>query len=230
MTRMLILIAVLAVLAGCEVSPARRVDAAPAELARIRTIAVLPSPERETYVLANEGDAHLPDQVLPTLVAAGDQRTLLGGEERLTKLVQQRGAPVAVLLAADLAPRLTRLGYEARVEAIAWPATVEHPLPDFDKYKVDADAVLVIRTWRARFVAPDLDGAYVPRIYVIATLFGRDRKQVLYRRLHVCCDDASAASSFDDFDAMMSRPGRVSAALAGVAARVAATVAADLGR
>ena len=227
----LVLIAALALLAGCAEDPwTDSVYASPAELARIRTIAVLPSPESEMYFLTNGGDYNLPDNMLPSLVAAGDQRTLLGGEERLTKLANQKRGTEAELLAADIAARLTRMGYEARVEHISWPATWEHPMPDFGKISLDADAVMVVRPTRVSFLAPSIDSAYVLKIYAVATLFGKDRKQVLYQELHVCCDASAALPRFDDYDAMMSRPGRVADALAGVASGVGAAVAQDLKR
>lgn len=232
---------VTALLAGCFANSLQPVDRTPAAMAQIKTIAVLPPLEPEVYVVENSSDGSLHTGALSTLIATGDQRTLVGGNERLTKLVKQYDTePLAARLAANIAEQLKHLGYEAQVENGTWRATDVYSPIESDKIKSDADAVLVIQPSRVGFRATSVNGQYQPMLAGRFTLLGKDRKEVLYRGYHSCGWDSllmaanhwrlsSTKWGFDDFDQMISRPQKPAQALGDCASAVAATVAQDLG-
>ncbi len=167
---------------------------------------------------------------------------MVGGEERLTKLVRLCSAePASTLLAAGIATRLSQLGYAAHVEETPWPHVDQYSALDFGQLKSSADAVLLIMPTRIGFHAAGIDGKYQPMITAMVTLHGKDRKQLLYRRSHACGwapalgigqkeIPCATTWAFADFDQMISQPRKPAEALAEAAAAVAASVAEDLKR
>ena len=231
----LLLVVVVAMLAACA-GPVAKIDSSPIALAKVKTIAVIRTPEPKTYTVMNFGHPGMAFGLIGGLIAASDQSSK---QDQLTAALKKLDlAPTSTSLADSIAAQLTRVGFEAKVEDGPWVETDGKFQLTFDQINSSADTVLVVSPTIVGFVATGATSDYLPTITAIVTLLGKDRKETLYRGFHACGWQPKAEgwkysatkTTFSNFDALMADPEKTAGALRDVSAEIAMTVADDLKR
>lgn len=229
-------LAAVALLAGCA-APVPKIDAAPSAIASVKTIAVIRSPEPNTYTVMNFGHPGFALGAIGGAMVASDQQSK---QERLTKAIKEKSpAPMSTALAESIASQLARSGFEVKVQDGPWYLKADGNYRiEFEKIQSDADAVLVVEPTMVGFIATSALSDYTPTLRAVATLVGRDRKQELYRGYHATgwlpyqegWRTRPAKAGFPNFDQLMADPAKTAGALSEAAAQLGETVAEDLKR
>ncbi|MEJ8845753.1 hypothetical protein [Variovorax rhizosphaerae] len=227
-------IAALALLTGC-VGPVPRIEAAPAKLTEIKTIAVVRTPEPKTYTVMNIGHPGTAFGLVGGLIAAADQ---ISKTNTLSKAYQDQGTSTSAALTTEVVGQLKAQGYTVNEQDAPWNEKDGRFSLQFDQIQSDADAVLVIAPTLVGFVSPQNSTEYLPTVTAVATLLGKDRANPLYRGFHSVGWRPTAEgwrnrlpkTTYPNFSALMTDTRASADALNGAAADVASSVAVDLKR
>jgi len=231
-----LLVALAAALAvGCSGLPPK-LDASPAAMTKIRTIAVVRPPEAKTYAVLDLGP-HVASAfgLIGALVLASDQNAK---QEKLTAALKGQHAVPMSMLADDIAADLAKRGFSAKVIDGGWVENDGEFKFDATKVRSSADAILVVEPRVVGFVLETSDTGFKPTITAVVTLLGNNHQNTLYRGYHACgwnnrfgskdWKNSSTNVTFADFDRVMEDPKKTASLLNSAAILVAASVAEDL--
>lgn len=232
--RLLTIVPLVCLISAC-VGPVPKIDSSPAQLAPIRTIAVIQPPEPKEYTVLFLGHPGMAFGIVGGIIAANDQ---IGKQERLSRALRDQGTAVSAKLAAKVAAELLRSGYDARVEEAPWEEVEGRFKLPYEKIQSAADAVLVISPTTVGFVATGVTSDYMPTIWMGANLLGKDRKEPLYRGFHATGWQPKGegwkftppSKGFANFDELMANTSASGGSLEEAAGLIAATVVSDLKR
>jgi len=231
----LLLLGLAAVLAsGCSELPPR-VEATPAAMAKVKSIAVVRPPETKTYAVVDLTPSVAEAfGLIGALVASSAQDKK---QEKLTAAIKaQPGLPPVKTLADVIAAQLAKHGFSVTETDSGW--VQEDGQYKFDPAKLDsgADAVLLVEPRSVGFLMQTSATGFQPAITATVTLLGKDRKETLYRGYHSCnwgmgdkqWKNVSTPGSFADFDKVLADPKMAAGSLNSAAGLVAASVAEDI--
>jgi hypothetical protein len=214
-------------------SPVPKIDAAPGALNGVLTIAVLIAPEPNDYKVMNFGHGGVAFGLIGGLVAAADQQNK---QTKLSNKYKAEGVAINATLARELVAALNNAGFAASVEQGSWS---DNKLA-LDKFKSDADAVLVITPEIVGFVAAgsaNRNNDYQPTISAIATLVGQDRMAApIYRGYHLTGWElrqegwqyTAPRTTYTNFDSMFENSQGSAGVMYAAAKLIASSIARDI--
>ncbi len=161
--------------------PGARVEAGVSRLAAVRTIILVRAPEPEYKILnLNNGAA-----VFGAVGALATSVDADAKQQQLNTKYKKLGTEVFKALNDRLAVRLRALGYDVRIEEIAWTQANGKYGPQLDRLPSEADAVLIVAPAVVGFVAAGSSTRdYQPTVSTRTTLLGKDRQEVLFLGFH----------------------------------------------
>jgi hypothetical protein len=209
------------------------INVSPDSLSEIKSITIVRPPDPNFYLLLNRGN---PGAGFGIFGALGELADKKHKQEALNKALQGLGVAVVPGLGDAIARRLTDLGYAARADDGPWEVVNGFYSFPLDRFKSDADAILMVSPTTVGFVSEGALSNYIPTLTVMVTMVGKDRERVIYKGFHSVGwhpDQAGwratpANTKFPDFNALVSDPSASAASLRDSWPGIAKTIGEDL--
>jgi hypothetical protein len=224
-------------LIGCASTHIQKVDTSPEALAPIKTIAVIRPHALKRYAVVNL--MPMSGMAFGAIGGAIAYRNQVSKEKSLKNVLENKCQTFPNIFADAIAGNLAADGYQTTTEDGPWEETPDGKGKiDFEKIQSQADAVLVVTPALVGFVTESSFADYKPTINAVATLLGKDRKQIIYQGYHSSGwkprGDAWTSSEpkkrFSNFDALLADPSQSADALNDAARAIASRIGADLKR